>query len=347
QENLEIWQKFIDYSRQAFEIIYKRLDIHFDHTLGESFYNPRLKGVVQDLLEKKIAERSEGAVVVYFKENEQLKDHPFLIEKSDGAALYATTDIATLEYRLAEFKPDRVIYVTDGRQQLHFKQLFAIAEQMNIKLKLEHVWFGAILGQDKKPLKTREGTPVKLKGLLDEAEKRATEILKQKRPDLEEQEVKEKAAVIGLGALKYADQAQNRNLDYVFNWEKLLAFDGNTAPYVLNAYVRTRSILRKAGKKTQEQTKLILQETLEVDLARKILEMDDIAMLVAREGRPHYLCQYLYELASLFHKFFENCPVLKADNEELKNSRLRMCDLTGGALRCGLELLGIQTLEEM
>lgn len=346
-ENLAYWKTFRDLSQQAFDSVYVRLGVVFDHTLGESFYNPSLKAVVQELLDLGVARRSEGAVVVFFDDVPALKDHPFLIEKSDGAALYATTDLATLRYRKETFKPDTVLYVTDGRQQLHFQQLFATAEKWGIGLHLEHVWFGAILGQDRKPLKTRDGAQVKLRELLDEAEERARAILKEKRPDLAGDQAEHMARVIGLGALKYADLSQNRNLDYVFDWAKLLAFDGNTAPYLLNAYVRTRGILRKAGPAALPAEALELSLEQEQELALLILDFNNALDLAIRENRPHHLCAYLYELASQFHRFFEHCPVLKAETEKQKQSRLALTRLTGDTLKAGLALLGIETLEEM
>jgi arginyl-tRNA synthetase len=358
-ENLEIWKLFRDRSESAFDSIYQRLDVTFDHTLGESFYNPWLKATVNSLEEKGIAQQSEGAKVVFFTEDE-LKDHPFLIEKSDGAALYATTDLATLKYRLDEWKANEVIYVTDGRQQLHFQQLFATTRRWGLDVDCHHVWFGAILGQDKKPLKTRDGNPIRLRDLLDEAEQRAENILREKRPDLTADEAKTMSRIIGIGALKYADLAQNRNMDYVFDWDKLLAFDGNTAPYLLNAYVRTRSILRKAepstknhdspdppGYREEPGTAFQLELPHEQALARLLLEYGTTIDLVTREYRPHLLCGYLYEVASMFHKFFEHCPVLKAESAALRQSRLELCKLTGDILQHGLNLLGIKTLEKM
>ncbi len=358
-ENLEIWKLFRDRSQSAFDSIYQRLNVHFDHTLGESFYNPWLKSTVEELHAQGIAKESEGAKVVFFTE-EELQDHPFLIEKSDGAALYATTDLATLKYRIEEWKAEEVIYVTDGRQQLHFKQLFATASQWGLNVNCQHVWFGAILGQNKKPLKTREGNPIRLRDLLDEAEQRAEAILKEKRSDIPDDEAKSMSRIIGIGALKYADLSQNRNLDYVFDWDKLLAFEGNTAPYLLNAYVRTRSILRKAedhqpsapasGQSRPQRVSGInfhLQMPHEQALARLLLEYGSTIDLVTREYRPHLLCGYLYEVASMFHKFFEHCPVLKAESDELRDSRLALCQLTGDVLKHGLDLLGIETLEKM
>jgi arginyl-tRNA synthetase len=346
-ENLRIWQLFRDLSQEEFDSVYNRLGVKFDVTLGESFYNPWLKDIVSDLLEKKIAVQSEGAVVIFFPENDALKDNPFLIQKADGASLYSTTDLATIQYRVREFKADRMIYVVDGRQQLHFQQLFAAARKWGYdKVVYEHAWFGSILGKDKKPFKTREGGVIKLKELLDEAESRALAILKEKRPDLSNDKAPHLARIIGLGALKYADLAQNRNLDYIFDWDKLLAFDGNTAPYLINAYVRTRSILRKAGSFATPES-FDVEHDLDLELARKLLDFSDVVQLIATELRPHHLCVYLYELASLFHRFFENCPVLQAGRENLKWTRLALCSLTGDVLRKGLNLLSIETVEEM
>jgi len=347
EENVALWKKFRELSQAAFDQIYERLDTHFDYTLAESFYNPWLNEVVEELLAKGIAKEDKGAAVIYFDEPE-LKDHPFLVRKSDGAALYSTTDLATIRYREREFSADTLVYVTDGRQQLHFKQLFATAKRWGYdKQDFEHVWFGAIMGADNKPLKTRDGTPIKLRNLLDEAEARAAKILREKRSEISEQQAALMAKVIGIGALKYADQAQNRNLDYVFDWDRMLAFDGNTAPYLLNAYVRTRSILRKAGSPLGPLTSFELKEQTEQDLARKLLAFGDIVQVAVQEYRPHHVCGYLFETAALFHRFFEHCPVLKAESESLKNSRLHICQLTGDVLKRGLYLLGIQTLEEM
>lgn len=358
-ENTRIWQTFRDLSQAAFDAIYQRLDVRFDYTLAESFYNPWLNEVVDELLQRGIARESEGAVAVFHdpaqpqekspflvKNKDQWVDVPFLIRKKDGAALYATTDLATVRYRVREWKADEIIYVTDGRQQQHFAQLFDTCRRWGYAPVFHHVWFGAVLGSDGKPLKTRDGTPIKLRELLDEAEARAAAILRQKRPDWPEDKLSHAARIIGIGALKYADLCQNRNLDYTFDWDKLLAFDGNTAPYLLNAYVRTRSILRKAPV-WPERAILKFVHQLEDDLARQIVAFSDVLHAVTVEYRPHLLCAYLYDTAALFHQFFEKCPVLKAETEALRASRLALCQLTGQTLRRGLELLGIETLEEM
>jgi arginyl-tRNA synthetase len=374
-ENRKLWEQFNKYSLEALDRIYQRLGVQFDHTLGESFYNAMLPGVVDDLVKKGIARESEGAVAIFSEgklppkedpflvsENGEFRDNPLLIRKSDGGYNYATTDLATIRYRHDEFKALRAIYVVDGRQQMHFRQLFNAAHRWGYDdMKLEHVWFGTILGPDKKPFKSREGDTVKLKALVSEAEERAAKLIAEKRPDLEEHRRVALARIIGLGALKYADLAQNRNLDYVFSWEKLLAFDGNTAPYLQNAYVRTRSIFRKAGEATVVEIfekvramaevdltrpAIFLSEPAELALARKLLDFADSLNMAADEYRPHYLCLYLFELATLFHRFWESCPVLTAE-DVVRNSRLVLCDLTGRTLALGLNLLGIEVVEQM
>lgn len=358
-ENTEIWKTFRALSQSAFDDIYRRLGTTFDHTLAESFYNPWLNEVVDDLLARGVARESDGAVAVFHdpaqprekspflvKNKDQWIDVPFLIRKKDGAALYATTDLATVRYRVREWQAEEILYVTDGRQQQHFAQLFDTCRRWGYAPAFHHVWFGAVLGADGKPLKTRDGSPIKLRDLLDEAESRAAAILRAKRPEWPEDKLRHAARVIGIGALKYADLAQNRNLDYTFDWDKLLAFDGNTAPYLLNAYVRTRSILRKAPPLPPAPA-LRFTDPVEDDLARQLLALGDVLHAVTVEYRPHLLCAYLYETAALFHQFFERCPVLKAEDPALRDSRLALCQLTGLTLQRGLHLLGIETLEEM
>ncbi len=265
EENLGLWREMIRLSQAQFDAIYGRLGVRFDVWLGESFYNPRLKSVVAELLEKKIARESEGALCVFSEEGELppeqdpflIKDqdgwraNPAIVQKSDGAANYTTTDLATLQYRLETWSPDEIIYVTDGRQQLHFRQVFAIFRRWHPELvgavRLAHVWFGSILGDDGKPFKTRSGETIKLAGLLDEAEERALKIINEKNPDLPEAERLEIARVVGIGAVKYADLLPNRQSDYVFSWDKMLSLQGNTAPYLLYSYVRIRSIFRKGA----------------------------------------------------------------------------------------------------
>jgi len=341
-ERMRDWRLFCERSAEHFRRIYEILGVTFDSVRGESAYHEDLPGVVRDLLDKKIAETSQGAVVV---RNPSIAEEPYLIQKSDGAFLYATTDLAAIRYRTQELKADRIIYVTDGRQQLHFRWLFDTARRWGCRAKLEHVWFGSVLGPDRKPLKSRDGTPLKLTDLLQEARERAGVILKTKRPDLSLQDLETKAELLGIASLKYADQLPNRNLDYVFTWEKLLAFDGNTAPYILNAYVRTRSILRKAGITQTPKSPVKISQPAEESLARLLLRFGDAVELAASDRKPHHLCGYLYDLAGQYHRFFEACPVLQLP--ALRDSRLTLVGLTGDVLREGLSLLGIQTLEEM
>jgi len=343
-ERTQDWKHFCQRSSEHFQEIYRRLGVTFDLEKGESSYQSQLSIVVEELLKKGIAEQSQGAVVV---KNPKISEEPFLIRKSDGAFLYGTTDLAALQSRILELHADRIIYVTDGRQQLHFQWLFDTAIRWGKTVPLEHVWFGSILGPDRKPLKSRDGSPIKLVDLLNEAKDRAKKILQEKRPDLDEKTLETKSELLGIASLKYADQMPGRNLDYVFTWEKLLAFDGNTAPYILNAYVRSRSILRKAGLNATPSHKIHLEEPAEEELSRHLLRFSDVIELAASDRKPHHLCGYIFETAGLFHRFFENCPVLQAKTKSLQDSRLTLTGLTGDVLRDGLNLLGISTLEEM
>jgi len=343
-ERTQDWKHFCQRSSEHFQEIYRRLGVTFDLEKGESSYQSQLSKVVDELLENGIAEESQGAVVI---KNPKISEEPFLVRKSDGAFLYGTTDLAALQSRILELHADRIIYVTDGRQQLHFQWLFDTAIRWGKTVPLEHVWFGSILGPDRKPLKSRDGSPIKLVDLLNEAKERAKKILLEKRPDLGDKALESKSELLGIASLKYADQMPGRNLDYVFTWEKLLAFDGNTAPYILNAYVRSRSILRKAGVNTPPSHKIHLEEAAEEELSRHLLRFSDVIELAASDRKPHHLCGYLFETAGLFHRFFENCPVLQAKTQALQESRLTLTGLTGDVLRDGLNLLGISTLEEM
>lgn len=360
-ENLAIWREMIELSQHQFDTVYGRLGVKFDHTFGESFYNDRLKAVVQDLVAKGIARESEGAMVVFFDDIPALKSHPTIIQKSDGAANYATTDLATLAYRLETWQPHEIVYVTDGRQQLHFQQIFAAFRKWHgeVNVKLAHVWFGSILGEDGKPFKTRSGETVKLADLLDEAEERALKTVSEKNPDLPEADRKAIARVVGLGAVKYADLLPNRQSDYVFSWDKMLALNGNTAPYLQYAYARIQSIFRKgnvgqasrlsppAGSgKLETSGTPALHAPEEIALARHLLNFGITLEAVGEEYRPNFLCNYLYDLAGRFTSFYENCPVLKVE-EPLRSSRLALCELTGRVLKQGLDVLGIETLEQM
>jgi len=355
-ENLGIWHRMIELSQHQFDAIYGRLGVKFDHTLGESFYNPRLKAVIADLISRGIARGSEGAQVIFFEDIPALKGHPAIIQKSDGGANYATTDLATLAYRLETWRPDEIIYVTDGRQQLHFQQIFAafgnwqsaIRNPQSSFPKLAHVWFGSILGEDGKPFKTRSGETVKLADLLDEAEERALKAVTEKHPTLPESERKEIARVVGLGAVKYADLLPNRQSDYVFSWDRMLALSGNTAPYLQYACTRIRSIFKKSEVRSpkSEAAAITLTAPEEIALAKQLLNFGLVLEAVAAEYRPNYLCNYLYELAGGFTRFYETCPVLKAE-EPSRSTRLALCDLTARVLQQGLDVLGIETPEQM
>ncbi len=349
-ENLACWREMIELSLREFDKIYQRLGVRFDHVLGESFYNPQLKGVVQALVDAGLARESEGAIVVFFEDIPELKENPALIQKNDGAANYTTTDLATLAYRRETFHPDEVVYVTDGRQQLHFKQLFTIYHrwQPSDTTVLSHVWFGMILGPDNKPFKTRTGENIELGWLLNEAEERAFTTVTEKNPEMPESERREIARVVGIGAVKYSDLLPNRQSDYVFSWDKMLALQGNTAPYLQYAYTRIRSVFRKAAELGWQPgaARFALAMPEEIALAKHLLRYGQTLEGVLSEYRANYLCNYLYDLAGLFARFYENCPILKSEGEE-RNDRLALCELAGRVLKEGLNILGIETTEKM
>jgi arginyl-tRNA synthetase len=365
-ENTTVWQEMIRVSQRQFDSVYGRLGVKFDHTLGESFYNPQLGAVVDDLLAHGIARESEGAVGVFSDGSLPPKSDPFLvnrdgewvadpalIRKSDGGFNYMTTDLATIDYRLKTWSPDEIIYVVDDRQGPHFRKLFlAFARwqpEAARRVKLNHVGFGKILGEDGKPFKTRSGDTVKLEDLLDEAEERALKVVTEKNPDLPPSERMEIARIVGLGAVKYADLLPNRQSDYQFSWEKMLALQGNTAPYLQYAYTRVRSIFRKGGEHSAvsgQPSAVNLNAPDEIALAKQLMNFGMVLEAVADECRPNFLCNYLYELAGLFARFYESCPVLKAEGTE-RATRLLLCDLTGRVLKQGLEALGIEVTEQM
>jgi arginyl-tRNA synthetase len=369
KENIDIWNECVAFSMQDFEHVYELLDIHYDIQCGESFYNDRLPGVVERLLKSGIAEISEGAVVVFFRDIPELADKPCIIRKRDGGFNYATTDIATVDYRLDDLKADSVWYVVGAPQTLHFKQIFEIARRQGYQADLRHITFGSILGEDRKLMKTRSGENVPLRELLEEACRRARKIIEEKNPDLSEAEKIDVAQKIGIGAVKYADLSQYRMTDYVFLWDKMLSLQGNTAPYLQNAYVRIRSIFRKAGESpvatslgapvatslggVREETgrrpvatSLILTNPAEINLAKRLCQFAEIVPQVLNDFRPNILANYLFEVANGFHTFYEACPVLKSE-EPARSSRLALCDLTGRVLHRGLDLLGIKVPEKM
>ncbi len=346
RENLDIWNKCVAFSMQDFERIYKLLDIHYDIQHGESFYNDRLPGVVERLLKSGIAEISEDAVVVFFRDNPELADNPLIIRKRDGGFNYATTDLATVDYRIKDLKADAIWYVVGAPQILHFKQIFNTARREGYTADLRHITFGSILGEDRKLMKTRSGENVPLRDLLEEACNRARKIIEEKNAHLSEDEKIDIAQKIGIGAVKYADLSQYRMTDYVFSWDKMLSLQGNTAPYLQNAYVRIRSIFRKAGESAPKIDKLILADSAEIKLAKRLCQFAETVPQVLNDFRPNILANYLFEVANSFHTFYEACPVLKSE-EPARSSRLTLCDLTGRVLQRGLELLGIKVPEKM
>ncbi len=358
EANLALWRQFMPQCLAEVDKIYKRLDVQFDETLGESFYNDRLGPLVERLKSEGIARETEGAVGIFFED----QDVPMLIQKSDGAYLYATTDLATLEYRRDRFRPDAILYVVDFRQSHHFEQLFEAAKFIGMEgVELTHVKFGAVLGDDGRPFKTRAGDAVGLKSLLDEAELRALAIVeandaaRDAEGKFSEEEKRETAKRVGIGALVYADLSQNRESDYVFSYDKMLAMNGNTATYMQYAYARVRSIFARGGidvdalrREFADGTKTLSLETPEERaLAFELTNFQSALETVSRDYRPNFLTAYLYVLANKYSSFFEKCPVLKAEDEDVKASRLLLCDLTSRTIAKGLELLGIQTVERM
>ena len=347
KENTDIWNECVALSMQDFQHVYQLLDIHYDIQCGESFYNDRLSGVVERLLKSGIAEISEGAVVVFFRDIPELADKPCIIRKSDGGFNYATSDIATVDYRITELKRDTVWYVVGAPQTLHFKQIFEIARREGHQAAdFRHIPFGNVLGEDRKLMKTRSGENVPLRQVLEEACARARKIIEEKNPNLADAEKVDIARTIGIGAVKYADLSQYRMTDYVFSWDRMLALQGNTAPYLQNAYVRVRSIFRKAGEAAAKIEKFVLSEAAEITLAKRLCQFAEIVPQVLNDFRPNILANYLFELANSFHAFYETCPVLRSD-EPVRSSRLALCDLTGRVLQRGLDLLGIKVPEKM
>lgn len=345
-ENFSIWKETVDLSMKEFERVYQVLDIHYDIQRGESFYNDRLPAVVERLLKSKIAEISEGAVCVFFPDIPELAEKPAIIRKSDGGFNYATTDVATVDYRIQDLKADTVWLVVGAPQILHFKQIIAIARREGYTADFHHITFGSILGENRKLMKTRSGENVPLRDLLDEAVQRARKIIEEKNPDLSESEKMDIAQRVGIGAVKYYDLSQYRMTDYIFSWDRMLSFQGNTAPYLQNAYVRIRSIFRKAGEEFAPAKELVLAAPEERNLALKLCQFAEIVPAVLHDFRPNILANYLFELANGFHAFYEACPVLKSE-EPARSSRLALCELTARVLRRGLDLLGIGVPEKM
>jgi arginyl-tRNA synthetase len=349
EENLRIWKALMKTSREGLDATYKRLGVVFDETLGESFYNEQLSGVTGELMQRGIARESEGAVAVFYEAD---RYPPFLLRKSDGAYLYAATDLATVKHRVRNWNADWIIYVVDARQQLHFEQLFDACRRWGYgSVRFEHASFGSILGEDGRPFRTRAGGTVRLSELLDEAESRAMSVVETKNPELPAGKKREIARTVGIGALKYADLSQNRSSDYVFSWEKMLSLTGNTAPYMQYMYARVRSIFRRGGLDAESVgasgEAYRLATTEELNLARTLVGFPDVVETAASQLRPNFLSSYLYDLAGRFSAFYDNCPVLKASDAELMKSRLMLCDHTARVIRLGLGLLGIDVVEQM
>jgi arginyl-tRNA synthetase len=345
-ENLAIWKQTVELSWREFEKLYDLLGIKFDERLGESAYNDALAPLCAELEKRGIARESDGALCIFFPDIPTLDGKPAIVRKSDGGFLYATTDLATIDYRVKRWNPDAMWYVVGAPQALHFQQIFAAAKMMGIDGDLRHIAFGSILGEDRKIMKTRSGENVGLAEVLHEAIERARKILAARTEALPPEEAESTARLIGLGAVKYAELSQNRLTDYVFSWDKLLAFEGNTAPYLQNAYVRIRSIFRKAGETPDPATPILITAPAERALALKILQYAETLPVVLDDFRPNILANYLYELANTYHSFYEACPVLKAE-PALRASRLVLSDLAARTLSHGLALLGIACPERM
>ena len=354
-ECLKLWQQFIDISLHHCEAVYQELGVQLTRAdvKPESSYNADLATVVADLNSQGLLVEDQGAQCAFLPEfkNKDGSITPIIVQKSDGGYLYATTDLAALRYRSRELEADRVLYFTDARQALHFQQVFLLARKagfVQAKTSLEHMPFGAMLGEDGKPFKTRTGGTVKLVELLAEAQERAFNLVSAKNPDLDASERRAIAHKVGIGAVKYADLSKNRLSDYVFNWDSMLSFEGNTAPYLQYAYARIQSIFRRAGDLVGEGKNIMLHEAAERALAVKLVQLPEVVESVAREGLPNHLCTYLYELAGHFMSFYEACPILKEGVEaEVRASRLQLAAFTAQTLKTGLELLGIEVMERM
>ncbi|EGC6141271.1 arginine--tRNA ligase [Salmonella enterica] len=352
----EMWRKLVDITMTQNQITYDRLDVTLtrDDVMGESLYNPMLPGIVADLKAKGLAVESEGATVVFLDEFKNKEGDPMgvIIQKKDGGYLYTTTDIACAKYRYETLHADRVLYYIDSRQHQHLMQAWTIVRKAGYvpdSVPLEHHMFGMMLGKDGKPFKTRAGGTVKLADLLDEALERARRLVAEKNPDMPADELEKLANAVGIGAVKYADLSKNRTTDYIFDWDNMLAFEGNTAPYMQYAYTRVLSVFRKAeiDEQTLASAPVIISEDREAQLAARLLQFEETLTVVAREGTPHVMCAYLYDVAGLFSGFYEHCPILSAENDTVRNSRLKLAQLTAKTLKLGLDTLGIETVERM
>jgi arginyl-tRNA synthetase len=351
-EYLKLWQQFIDTSLQHCDEIYRLLNVLLtpEDVMPESAYNDDLPNVIKDLAKAGLLTEDQGSQCVFLEQFKGKDDNPLpmIVQKSDGGYLYATTDLAALRYRHKKLGMTRGLYFVDARQSLHLKQVFAVGKQAGFipeQTQLEHMAFGTMMGKDGTPFKTRTGGTVKLIDLLTEAQQRAFALVTEKNPDLDEKNRKAIAKTVGIGAVKYADLSKNRTSDYIFNWDTMLSFEGNTAPYLQYAYARIQSIFAKAGQ-INTATTIQLIEPAERNLAIKLLQLAEIIDVVAKDGTPNLLCNYLFELAGNFMRFYESCPIIKAD-EQIKNSRLKLAQLTANTLKTGLDLLGIGVMKQM
>ena len=359
EENLNIWQRCIAVTKTGLEKIYDQLDIHFDYWLGESAYNDALAPLVDDLIAKGIARESDGAICIFSDGYHKPQDDPFLVQKdgewcpvpaiirkADGGFLYATTDLATLDYRTQNFNADAIWYVVGAPQEKHFKQIFDIERMRGVSGDFRHVAFGSILGKDRRPFKTRSGDTVSLQDVIDEAVSRAAKVIEEKSPDMPADEKERVSRAVGIGAIKFAELSQNRMSDYIFDWDKMLALTGDTAPYLQNSYVRTRSIFRKIETPFEAPASMLLEADAEIHLARLLVRYAEVVPATLDDCRPNLLAAYLYDLAKAFHSFYEACPVLKSEGD-VRATRLALCELTARVLKQGMGLFGITMPEKM
>lgn len=345
-ENFALWKEFIKVSLDEYDKLYKRLDVHFDTYYGESFYHPMMQGVVEELVEKGLAVEDDGAKVVFFPEEDNL--FPCIVQKKDGAFLYSTSDIATIKFKKEAYKINKLIYLTDERQQDHFKQFFKITDMLGWNVEKHHIWFGIMRFADG-VFSTRKGNVIRLEQLLDEGKKRAYDIVQEKNPDLSEEEKDQIAEVVGVGAIKYADLSQNRQSPIIFEWDKILTFEGNTAPYLQYSYARIQSILKKAeseGKSITYDKEIKIEDKLERALANHIAAFPISVLKASETFKPNIIADYLFELSKKFNSFYNSCPILNQE-DELLYSRALIAKITGETIKDGLSLLGIKTLERM
>ena len=346
EENYALWKEFIKVSLDEYEKLYTRLDVHFDTYYGESFYHPMMQGVVDELVEKGLAVEDDGAKVVFFPEEDNL--FPCIVQKKDGAFLYSTSDIATIKFRRENYNVNKLIYLTDERQQDHFKQFFKITEMLGWDVEKYHIWFGIMRFADG-VFSTRKGNVIRLEQLLDEGKKRAYDIVNEKNPDLSAEEKDQIAEVVGVGAIKYADLSQNRQSPIIFEWDKILSFEGNTAPYLQYSYARIQSILRKAaaeGKEIDYSKEIKIENKQERALADHIATFPMVVLKAAESFKPNIIADYLFELSKKFNSFYNSCPILNQEDDILY-SRGLIAKVAGEAIKEGLSLLGIKTLDRM